>query len=106
MYIYRGFLPGKRGLEMENEIKKVRKKFLPYTNDIIAKSLLIGEDENSNYIRNSNCEVALGNGKKVVFSRVLNVELLPTASGGKMIKMDVRAEDEDGNLYDIEIQNH
>ena len=49
---------------MTEEKKKVRKR-LPYTDDIIAKCLFIGDDENSSYIRNSNCEVALDNGKKM-----------------------------------------
>ncbi len=56
---------------MTEEKKKVRKRFLPYTDDIIAKCLFIGDDENSSYIRNSNCEVALDNGKKIIYSRVV-----------------------------------
>ena len=45
--------------------KRRSEKDLPYTDDIIAKCLFIGDDENSSYIRNSNCEVALDNGKKM-----------------------------------------
>ena len=78
---------------------------ISFTNDVFMKFSLVGEDATSHLLRNFFCTVATHYKFHIVYTKVVNSEILPEQFGLKRIVMDVVAIDDQGRRHNIEIQN-
>ena len=84
---------------------KNKESSVSFTNDVFIKFSLVGEDATSRLLRNFFCTVATHYKYKIVYTKVVNSEILPEQFGLKRIVMDVVATDDQGRRHNIEIQN-
>lgn len=87
-----------------NNETEVSTQSVSYDNDICFKCYFGEMNEDSQFLRNSMCEYAIGNGIKIVHSDVINSEIIPDQLGKKKVILDIRAKDKQGRLYAIEMQ--
>ena len=92
-----------------DEIKKeaaqavAQGRLLNLKNDIVFKSFFSKECKESTYCRNKMLSAVIG--RKVMETKVLNPELLPSRTDGKFPRLDIHCKLEDASEVDVEIQN-
>ena len=79
-------------------------KFVDVTNDIAFRKIFGNENKKISLISFLNAVLAFPEGKKVVDVTIVNPYQLPKLSGGKSTIVDVKAKDEKGNNFIVEMQ--
>ena len=79
-------------------------KFVDVTNDIAFRKIFGNENKKVVLISFLNAVLELPSGKKVVDVTIVNPYQLPNLSGGKSTIVDVKAQDQSGNIFIVEMQ--
>ena len=79
-------------------------KFVDVTNDIAFRKIFGNENKKISLLSFLNAVLAFPEGKKVVDVTIVNPYQLPKLSGGKSTIVDVKAKDESGNNFIVEMQ--
>ncbi len=79
-------------------------KFVDVTNDIAFRKIFGNEHKKVVLISFLNAVLELPSGKKVVDVTIVNPYQLPNLSGGKSTIVDVKAQDQSGNIFIVEMQ--
>ncbi len=79
-------------------------KFVDVKNDVAFRKIFGSETRKEVLISFLNAVLLLQNGNKVVDVEILNPYQLPDLQGGKVTILDVKAEDQAGKIYLVEMQ--
>jgi predicted transposase/invertase (TIGR01784 family) len=79
-------------------------KFVDVKNDIAFRKIFGNENKKVVLISFLNAVLEFPNGKKVVDVKIVNPYQLPNLSGGKSTIVDVKAQDQSGNFFIVEMQ--
>lgn len=79
-------------------------KFVDVTNDIAFRKIFGNENKKISLLSFLNAVLAFPEGKKVIDVTIVNPYQLPKLSGGKSTIVDVKAKDEKGNNFIVEMQ--
>ena len=79
-------------------------KFVDVKNDIAFRKIFGNENKKVVLISFLNAVLEFPNGKKVVDVKIVNPYQLPNLSGGKSTIVDIKAQDQSGNFFIVEMQ--
>ena len=79
-------------------------KFVGVTNDIAFRKIFGNENRKISLISFLNAVIKLPNGKKIADVKIENPYQLPNLDGGKSTIVDVKATDQNGNTFIVEMQ--
>lgn len=79
-------------------------KFVDVTNDIAFRKIFGNENKKISLLSFLNAVLAFPEGKKIVDVTIVNPYQLPKLSGGKSTIVDVKAKNENGNNFIVEMQ--
>ena len=79
-------------------------KFVDVKNDVAFRKIFGNENKKVVLISFLNAVLELPSGKKIADVTIVNPYQLPNLSGGRVTIVDVKAQDESGNLFIVEMQ--